>query len=116
MAMRRGVRLGTMIKQRGFTLIEMAAVLVIIGLVVGGGVVAIGPIIQQSKLNQTNVAMDQVEAALVLFAMRNNRLPCPADGSLTSSATTYGQETTQGGTGGNTTNNCAGTGSYAAKN
>ena len=81
-----------MSRQRGFTLIEMAFVVAIIGLMVGGGVIAIGPILQQAKTNQTNAAMDQIEAALVVFAIRNDRLPCPADGTLPTSNAYYGRE------------------------
>jgi prepilin-type N-terminal cleavage/methylation domain-containing protein len=84
-----------MTKQRGFTLIEMAMVVAIIGLIVGGGVIAITPITLQAKTNQTNTALDQIEAALVLFAIRNNRLPCPADGSLANTNSNYGMEVTQ---------------------
>lgn len=84
-----------MSRQRGFTLIEMALVLAVIGLMVGGGIMAIGPILLQAKINQTNAAMDQIEAALVAFAIRNNRLPCPADGSLANTNDDYGLEVTQ---------------------
>lgn len=99
-----------MSRQRGFTLIEMALVLAVIGLMVGGGIMAIGPILLQAKINQTNAAMDQIEAALVVFAIRNNRLPCPADGSLANTNANYGTEATQGNDNGNsgdlTTNSC----------
>ncbi len=81
-----------MIKQRGFTLIEMAFVVAILGLMVGGGLFAIGPITLRAKLNSTNNALDQVEAALTLYTIRNNRLPCPADGALGASAVNYGVE------------------------
>jgi prepilin-type N-terminal cleavage/methylation domain-containing protein len=89
------MRLNTLVKQRGFTLIEMAIVVAIIGLIVGGGVIAIGPITLQAKTNQTNTALDQIESALTLFAVRNNRLPCPADGSVANTSASYGIEVTQ---------------------
>ncbi len=99
-----------MTRQRGFTLLEMALVVALIGLLVGGGVVAIAPLTLQAKTNQTNTAMDQIEAALVVFAIRNNRLPCPADGSLTSASASYGIEGVQSGNAGDATdagsNNC----------
>jgi prepilin-type N-terminal cleavage/methylation domain-containing protein len=81
-----------MARQLGFTLIEMAMVLVILGLMVGGGIIAVTPLVDQAHTTQTNTALDQVENALVLFAIRNNRLPCPADGSLTTASANYGVE------------------------
>ena len=75
-------------------------VIVIIGLMVGGGLTAIGPITQQTRLNTTNASLDQIEAALTAFVIRNNRLPCPADGSLVNSvanSATYGIEAAQAG-------------------
>lgn len=80
--------------QRGFTLIEMTFVVVLIGLIVSGGLFAFAPMLEKSRINQTNAALDQVESALELFVIRNSRLPCPADGSTTSGAN-YGIE--QGG-------------------
>jgi len=63
---------------RGFTLIEMAIVLVVIGLVVGGGLAAVGPVIQSAKTTETKAKLDTLEAALTLYAMQNSCLPCPA--------------------------------------
>jgi prepilin-type N-terminal cleavage/methylation domain-containing protein len=81
-----------MIRQQGFTLIEMAVVLAVIGLLVGGSLIALAPVLDKAHTTQTNVALDQIENALVLFAIRNNRLPCPADGSLTNTNASYGVE------------------------
>ncbi len=83
----------------------MAFVLAVIGLLVGGGLFAIGPVLDQTHKNQTITNLDQIENALVLFAIRNNRLPCPADGSQTSGIGTYGQEVTQSAVG-STTDAC----------
>ena len=85
-------------RQRGFTLIEMAFVIILIGLIVSGGLFALAPVLDKAKTNQTNATLDQVESALELFAIRYSRLPCPADGSLVNNAAnilTYGLE--QGG-------------------
>ena len=85
--------------QRGFTLIEMAFVIILIGLIVSGGLFAFTPMLQKARINQTNANLDQIESALELFVIRNSRLPCPADGSLTISDTSgnYGLEQPQGG-------------------
>lgn len=91
-----------MINQRGFTLIEMAIVLAVVGVLVGGSLMAIGPVVDKVRYTETNTTMDQIENALVLFAIRNNRLPCPADGSLTNASANYGLELTLTGGGTNT--------------
>jgi prepilin-type N-terminal cleavage/methylation domain-containing protein len=83
--------------QRGYTLIEMAMVFVLVGLLVGGGLFALAPIIDKARINQTNTTLDQVEASLELFVIRNSRLPCPADGSLSNTSTNYGLEQPSGG-------------------
>ena len=62
----------------GFSLIEMAMVLLIVGLVLNGLFVSLG----QSELNrrrsQTNAEMEQIAEAIYGFAQANGRLPCPA--------------------------------------
>ncbi|MGE4062450.1 MAG: type II secretion system protein [Rhodospirillaceae bacterium] len=63
---------------RGFTLIEMAIVLVVIGLVVSGGLFAVTPIIQNAKVSETRARLDRLEDALTLYAMQYTCLPCPA--------------------------------------
>jgi len=83
--------------QRGFTLIELAFTVTIIGLLIGGGLFAIGPIIDKTNVTKTNNNMDQVENALELFAIRFSRLPCPADGSLPAGSLNYGLEQPAGG-------------------
>lgn len=62
----------------GFTLIEMAIVLVVIGLIVSGGLVAIGPVVENANIKASNQNMDRVEQALVLHVIRYGCLPCPA--------------------------------------
>lgn len=69
---------------RGMTLIEMAIVLVVIGLVVGGGLSIVGPIRNAERTASTNQNMDVIEKALVAYVIQNGCLPCPADGSLVS--------------------------------
>jgi prepilin-type N-terminal cleavage/methylation domain-containing protein len=64
---------------RGFTLIEMAIVMVVIGLVLSGGLVAVAPVVQNTKISETNEKLDRVEQSLILYAIRNGCLPCPAD-------------------------------------
>ena len=64
--------------QRGFTLIETAIVLMILGLVLGGLLTAIGQSTESSRRNDTQALISRVEEALYGFAQANGRLPCPA--------------------------------------
>jgi prepilin-type N-terminal cleavage/methylation domain-containing protein len=77
---------------RGFTLIEIAIVLVILTLLL----VIVAPLaIGQAETNRratTRARMDNIDRALVLFVQRNQRLPCPADGTLDSTNALNGAE------------------------
>ncbi len=62
---------------KGFTLIEMAVVLMIVGLLLGGLLPTISSQIEQSHRNETRKQMDEIRSALIGFAISNGRLPCP---------------------------------------
>jgi prepilin-type N-terminal cleavage/methylation domain-containing protein len=64
---------------RGFTLVEMAMVLVIMGLLLGGGLTLLSTQIEQQKVKGTERQLEEVKEALIGFALANGRLPCPAD-------------------------------------
>ncbi len=66
-------------KQRGFSLIELAVVLVIIGLLVGGGIAAISATTEQTRRSEQKRLFNDVRDALYGFAMSSGRLPCPDD-------------------------------------
>lgn len=66
---------------RGFTLIEISIVLVVIGLLISGGLLGIAPVLEQAKRTQTENTLTKIEDALLLYAMQNSCLPCPADGT-----------------------------------
>lgn len=70
---------GYLTQMRGFTLIEISIVLVVIGLLLSGGLVALGPVIQNAKRTQTENTLTKIEDALLLYAIQNSCLPCPAD-------------------------------------
>ncbi len=71
-------------KQPGFTIIEMAVVLLIVALLLGGLLPSITNQIEQRQVNETRKQMDEIKDALVGFAIINGRLPCPADGTAAS--------------------------------
>ena len=65
-------------QNRGFSLIEMAFVLVIITLLLGGLLVPFATQVEQRRIAETQKAMEEIKEALVGFALVNGRLPCPA--------------------------------------
>lgn len=66
-------------KGSGFTLVEMAAVMVIAGTLMSGALIGIPQYINNLKAKQTQRKMDLVMNALSVYSQRNFRLPCPAD-------------------------------------
>lgn len=78
---------------KGFTLAEIAVVLVIIGLLLGGLFVPLTAQIDSRNVNDTQKTMSDIRDALLGFASANGRLPCPA------SATSNGVESPTSGTG-----------------
>ena len=60
---------------RGFSLIEMAIVMVIIGVLAGGGVSLIGMLTKRKARTETINYLKQAQAALISFADINGRLP-----------------------------------------
>lgn len=67
--------------QSGFTLIEMAIVLVIIGIVVKMSFDFTQDFMRNRKFQQTEVKLATIQEALVTYASQFRRLPCPANGT-----------------------------------
>jgi prepilin-type N-terminal cleavage/methylation domain-containing protein len=79
-------------QQTGFTLVEMAIVLVILGFVLGALLLPLQAQRDQVALAQTRSTLETAKQALLGFAQRNGRLPCPA------TAASLGREFPLGGT------------------
>lgn len=84
-------------RSRGFTLIEIAVVLVIIAIFLSMGAVMFRGIIAAQKRTITGTRMATVDSALVQFVQLNKRLPCPADGTIASTGVNPGVELPPGG-------------------
>jgi len=64
--------------QTGFTLIEMAVVLFIVALLLGGLVPTLSSQVEQRRLAETRTQLDTIRDALIGYTLINGRLPCPA--------------------------------------
>jgi prepilin-type N-terminal cleavage/methylation domain-containing protein len=63
---------------RGFTLVEMAVVLVIVGLMLGGLLVPLSAQMDQRNYSETRKSMDEIKEALIGYALSHGYFPCPA--------------------------------------
>lgn len=73
-------------KYLGFTLVEMAMVLLIIGLLLGGLMPTLTAQMEAQRISETRKQLNEIRDALTGFALSNGRLPCPSDGSAASGA------------------------------
>ena len=65
-------------KHSGFTLTEMAIVMVIMALLIGGMLVPLSAQRDIQNINSTQRQLSDIRDALIGFAAANGRLPCPA--------------------------------------
>jgi type II secretory pathway pseudopilin PulG len=64
--------------QTGFTLVEIAIVLLIVTLLLTGLVPTISSQIEQRQTSDTRKQLDEIQQALIGYAITYGRLPCPA--------------------------------------
>lgn len=73
---------------KGFSLTEMAVVLVIVALLIGGLIIPFGMQQDLRAERETQIQLTEIKEALLGFAAASGRLPCPA------TTTSVGQEST----------------------
>lgn len=95
----------------GFSLVEMAIVLAIVGLLLGGLIPTLSAQMESQRINETRKQLDEIQQALIGYAIINGRLPCPAKATLASGLANAGVEATTG-----NTCACTATGNYNADN
>lgn len=78
-------------REAAFTLVELAVVLMIVGLLLGSLTYTLAAQTEQRAREQSQRALEQAREALIGFAITNGRLPCPA------SSASNGLETPAGG-------------------
>lgn len=76
-----------------FTLVEMAIVLVIVGILLAMVMGAGSAVLDNQKRKNVRERLDALDTALANFVAVNKRLPCPADGRVVSGAAGAGVET-----------------------
>jgi prepilin-type N-terminal cleavage/methylation domain-containing protein len=84
---KRGVR-----ADAGFTLIEIAVVIVVLSLLIAMIAGIATAMLGQQRREATRQRLAGVETAIALFVSQNKRLPCPADGRISGTASGAGIE------------------------
>jgi len=74
---KRTMNIKTRIKQTGFTLIELAIVLVIVGVLIGSFIGSLTQRIENSRIAETEDQLEEIKTALLGYAYTNGHLPCP---------------------------------------
>jgi prepilin-type N-terminal cleavage/methylation domain-containing protein len=63
--------------QKGFSLVEIAIVLIILGVLTRGAIGPLAGMIEQSSRNQTELTLERVRKALIGHVIATGSLPCP---------------------------------------
>jgi prepilin-type N-terminal cleavage/methylation domain-containing protein len=79
-------------RDRGFTLIELAVVVAIFGLLLTILVVPLSTQFDQQRAAETQKQLENVREALIGFAIANGRLPCPANATIAAGTANAGTE------------------------
>lgn len=80
-------------RQDGFTLVELAIVMVVIALLTAGGLRMIRTLTDLNHATDTRERMARARDALTAYWLRNGRLPCPAEPTFTDTDPNAGKET-----------------------
>ncbi|WP_157669462.1 type II secretion system protein [Chitinibacter sp. GC72] len=84
-----------MLKQRGFSLLELAVVLLIIGIMLASGLGAFSGQMAAQRHRESKLMLERANEALLGFALANHHLPCPADPALGNTEATAGMQERQ---------------------
>jgi len=79
-------------RERGFTLTELAVVLVIIALLLGGLIIPLSAQQDLRLARETQASLSDIREALLGFVVAKGRLPCPAAANLPASDSNAGKE------------------------
>ena len=76
----------------GFTLYEMAIVLLIVGLILSGAIAIALPVMREARITGTQGKIDKIARAIDFYATHNYRVPCPAVPNLATASPSFGYE------------------------
>lgn len=71
------VRTADRARQRGFSLLEITIVLVIVGLLLVSGITSFSTQQKKDRRQKTEIQLNSIQNALVWYAASSGRLPCP---------------------------------------
>ena len=77
-------------RQQGFTLVEVAVVLVIIGILIGSFVGSFSDRIETTRRDNTKKQLAEIRSSLLGFASTWGRIPCPASASSDGDEAVFG--------------------------
>lgn len=89
-------------RQRGFSLVEIALVLVIAAIALGAGISILGAKVEQARIDSSRERSELIRLALVNFVAQNFRLPCPAAPGIVRGTAGYNVERVAGAAGAQT--------------
>lgn len=84
-------------RAQGFSLVEMAMVLLVVGVLAALFLPATNTMMDNNRRKETRTKLESLESAITRFVMTTGRLPCPADGSLAPGNANQGLELAAGG-------------------
>lgn len=65
-------------RERGFSLLELSIVLLIVGLLLGGLIMPLSARMDQQRIDTTRQQLGEIREALMGYALAHDALPCPA--------------------------------------
>jgi prepilin-type N-terminal cleavage/methylation domain-containing protein len=85
-------RRAPMDRHKGFSLVELAVVMMIVALLLAAALIPFSTQIDLRNQADTQRTLDSVRESVIAFAIANGRLPCPANGTLAAGSANAGKE------------------------
>ncbi len=95
--------------EKGFTLVELAVVLIIIGFILSGALALLKPYLDSVRRNSTQEKLQNISLLLADFAQHHGRLPCPASPNEAVTTEPFGAPRGSGSNGQAVDSTCGGT-------